>query len=92
MDVKSVFFHEDLDEKIYMEQPKGYEVYRKMPLVCKLNKCLYGLKQSPRKCYKNFDAFMRSQSYDWCYEDSCLYMKKCTDDSYVILNLDILCR
>ena len=84
MDVKTAFLHGDLDKEIYMEQPNGYEVYRKMPLVCKLNKCLYRLKQSPRKCYKNFDTFMRSQSYAKSNEDSCLYMKKCIDDSYGI--------
>ena len=29
-------------------------------------------------------VFMRSQSYDMRNEDSCLYTKKCIDDSYVI--------
>ena len=45
MDVKTAFLHGDLDEEIYMEQPKGFEVYGKIPLVCKLKKRLYGLKQ-----------------------------------------------
>ena len=30
---------------------------------------------------------MRSQSYNRSNEDSCLYMKKCLDDSYLILVL-----
>ena len=67
-----------------MEQPKGYEIHVKMPLVCKIKKSLYGLTQSPQKWYKKFNAFMRSQSYDRSNEDSCLYTKKCLDDSYVI--------
>ena len=37
LDVKTTFLHGDLDEDIYMEQPKGR-------LVCKLKKSLYGLK------------------------------------------------
>ena len=41
MDVKTAFLHGDLDKEIYMEQPKGFEVSRKMPL--------YGLKQCPHK-------------------------------------------
>ena len=41
MDVKTVFLDRDLDEEIYMEQPKGFEVYGKMPLVCKLKKSLW---------------------------------------------------
>ena len=33
MNVKITFFHGDLDEEIYMEQSKGYEVHGKMSLV-----------------------------------------------------------
>ena len=57
---KIAFLHGNLDEEIYVEQPKGFEVYGKMPLICKLKKSLYGLKQSPKKWNKKFDAFMRS--------------------------------
>jgi hypothetical protein len=48
LDVKTSFFHGDLDEEIYMQQPQGYEVKGKENLVCGLNKRLYGLKQAPR--------------------------------------------
>ena len=42
--VKTVFFHGDLYEDIYMFQPQGYVMHRKEQLVCKLKKSLYGLK------------------------------------------------
>ena len=48
IDVKTVFLYGDLDEEIYMNQPDGYKVARKEKMVCKLEKSLYGLKQSPR--------------------------------------------
>jgi hypothetical protein len=48
MDVKTTFLHGDLEEEIYMKQPKGFVVKGKKELVCKLNKSLYGLKKSPR--------------------------------------------
>jgi hypothetical protein len=48
MDVKTTFLHGDLEEEIYMKQPKGFVVKRKKELVCKLKKSLYALKQSPR--------------------------------------------
>ena len=44
MDMKTTFLHGDLEEEIYMKQPKGFAVKGKKEPVCKLNKSLYGLK------------------------------------------------
>lgn len=51
MDMKIAFFHSDLQEKIYMEQPGGFKVNGKENFMCKLKKSLYGLKQAPRQWY-----------------------------------------
>ena len=51
MDAKTTFLHGDLEEEIYMKQPKGFISKGKEELVCKLKKYLYGLKQSPRIWY-----------------------------------------
>ena len=48
LDVKTTFLHGDLEEEIYMQQPKGYEVKGKEKLVCRLKKSLYGIKQASR--------------------------------------------
>lgn len=45
-DIKNTFLNANLTEMIYMRQPKGYEVKEKEQYVLKLNKSLYGLKQS----------------------------------------------
>jgi hypothetical protein len=58
MDVKTMFLHGDLEEEIYMKQPKGFIVKGKKELVCKLKKSLYGLKQSPRMWYQKFDTYI----------------------------------
>ena len=51
MDVKTTFLHGVLEEEIYMKKPEGFMVKGKKELVCRLNKSLYGLKQSPRMWY-----------------------------------------
>jgi hypothetical protein len=48
MDVKTTILHGDLEEKIYMKQPKGFAMKRKKGLVCKMKNSLYGLKKTPR--------------------------------------------
>ena len=60
LDVKTTFLYGDLDEEIFMEQPKGFKVKRKENMVCKLKKSLYGLKQAPQQWPKKFDSFMMS--------------------------------
>jgi hypothetical protein len=47
MDVKSSFLNGDLNEKVYMEQPEGFELSGDPDLVCKIKKHLYEIKQSP---------------------------------------------
>ena len=48
LDVKMAFLQGNLEENIYMSQPKGFIVQGQESLVCKLRKSLYGLKQVPR--------------------------------------------
>ena len=49
LNVKTAFFHGDLEEDIYMSQPEGFIVQGQESLVYKLRKSLYGLKQVPRQ-------------------------------------------
>ena len=48
LDVKTMFLHGDLEEEIYIMQPKGFMIVSKKSFKCKLKKILYGLKQAPR--------------------------------------------
>jgi Reverse transcriptase (RNA-dependent DNA polymerase) len=47
MDVKNTFLQGMLEEEIYMAPPLGYIQQGNSNLVCKLEKSIYGLKQSP---------------------------------------------
>ena len=87
LDVKTAFLHGNLEEKIYMSQPHGFEVASKENWVCKLKKSLYGLKQSPRQWYKQFDRFMIGQKYTRSQFDHCVYLHRLSDGSYIYLLL-----
>ena len=50
IDIKTAYLYGDLDEEIYMEAPKGYDVPHKHVLW--LKKALYGLKQASRQWYR----------------------------------------
>ena len=44
MDVKTVFFNEELDKEIYIDQPTDFVVEDEEHKVCKLQQSIYSLK------------------------------------------------
>ena len=75
MDVKTAFLNGDLEEKVYMAQPKGFIVEGKEHKECHLKKSIYGLKQSSRQWYLKFHETIRKFGFHENVEDNCVYAK-----------------
>ena len=75
MDVKTAFLNGNLEEKVYMDQPQGFETTEKESLVCKLKKSIYGLKQASRKWYLKFNNTILSYGFVENTVNKCIYMK-----------------
>ena len=56
MDVKTTFLNGNLDENVYMAQPKGFVVKGKKRMGCHLKKSIYELKQASRQWYLKFES------------------------------------
>jgi hypothetical protein len=61
MDVKSAFLNGNLEEEVYIEQPKGFQLNNKRYYVFKLKKSLYRLKEAPRDWYARLDSYLQKQ-------------------------------
>ncbi|GKC92426.1 retrovirus-related pol polyprotein from transposon TNT 1-94 [Tanacetum coccineum] len=58
MDVKTAFLNGDLQEEVFVSQPKGFEDPDNPTHVYRLKKALYGLKQAPRVWYDTLSKFL----------------------------------
>ena len=76
MDVKTAFLNGELKETVYMKQPPGMEEEGKENWVCKVNRSIYGLKQSPRQWNTMFDQKLKEMGFEQSIKDPCLYVKK----------------
>ncbi|XP_055632900.1 uncharacterized protein LOC129773324 [Toxorhynchites rutilus septentrionalis] len=84
VDVKKVG---KLEEPIYMKQPEGYTTGNS-DTVCLLKKSLYGLKQSARVWNQRIDDVFRRMGFVASIADSCLYVRRRTSATCVLLYVD----
>ena len=75
MDVKTAFLNGDLEENVYMAQPKGFVMEGKERMGCRLKKSIYGLKQASRQWYLKFNQTIRNFRFKENVEDNCVYAK-----------------
>ena len=73
MDVKTVFLNRNLEEEVCMIQPEGYTSKEFPEKVCRLQRSIYGLKQTSRSWNMRFAEAIRSDDLIKNEEEPCVY-------------------
>jgi hypothetical protein len=72
-----------------MKQPNGFVGKGKKYLVCNMKRSLYGLNQSPRMWYQNFDTYILGLCFTRRKVDHYVYFKLVGDHFiYVVIYVD----
>ena len=74
VDVTTAFLNGELEEEVYMKQPKGFVAKGQEHLVCKLKRSIYGLKQSPRCWNSALDSQLKKMGFVQTASDPCIYI------------------
>jgi hypothetical protein len=75
MDVKSAFLNGILQEKVYVEQPKGFQDPHHPHHVYKLKKVLYGLEQAPWAWYERLTTYLLTKGFTRGQADHSLFIR-----------------
>ena len=73
MDVKTALLNGMIEEKVYIEKPKGFEIFSGESHVCRLKRALYGLKQAPRAWYSQIDSYFTGLGFTKSEADANLH-------------------
>ena len=73
MDVETAFLKGRVKSEVYVKQPIGYNDKREK--VLKLEKALYGLRESPRAWYECFNEYVKGLNFKKSESDYCQYYK-----------------
>ena len=75
IDVKITFLNGDLEEDVYVDQPRGFSMEGESQMVCKLKTSINGLKQAFRQWYIKFNTIIISFGFKENTIDRCIYQK-----------------
>ncbi|GJR80718.1 putative ribonuclease H-like domain-containing protein [Tanacetum coccineum] len=84
LDVKSAFLYGEIEEEVYVTQPKGFEDPYFPKHVYRVVKALYGLHQAPRAWYARLSAFLLQHNYRRGTIDKTLFIKKDSRDILLV--------
>jgi Reverse transcriptase (RNA-dependent DNA polymerase) len=83
-DINGAYLNAWITDTIYMRQPKGYETPGKEHQVCRLNRVIYGLKQSRCKWYKTFSAIMYKFRFTCCETEHAVFYQYTGQDTLIV--------
>jgi hypothetical protein len=75
IDIKTAFLYGHLEEDIFMEQPEGFITPGQENKVCRLHKCIYGLKQASHVWGNLFMDFIEQHGFKKSDADPCLFFR-----------------
>ena len=84
-DIPSAYLHASLEEEVYLRTPIAVKVPDGHTI--KLQRSLYGLKQSGREWYKKISSFLTSKGYSKHPHSDCLFIKHTSAGEWIIILL-----
>ncbi|PKU68032.1 Retrovirus-related Pol polyprotein from transposon TNT 1-94 [Dendrobium catenatum] len=89
LDVANAFLHGDINDTVYMRQPKGFEDSSNPNYVCCLKKAIYGLRQAPRQWYTTFTNYLIQIGFSHSQADpSLLILQRRHVQIYLLVYVD----
>lgn len=87
--LETIFFHGELIEEVYMQQPQAFFDAQYLHYACKLYKSLYGLKQAPRVWFECFTFHLLTLGFVASLPYSPLFVRAVDGSiTYLLLYMD----
>ena len=85
IDIHNAFLHGQLSEDVFMAQPPRYQHPSYPTHVCKLNKAIYGLKQTPQAWFSRLSSWLLQLGFYGSLSDTSLFIYKSKSFTMFIL-------
>lgn len=90
IDIRTAYLNSEVDEEIYVHQPKGFIATGNEKSVCRLNKAVYGLKQGARQWDLKLNESLKSLNFVTSVSQPCVFINKCDHNHMVGADVDDL--
>ena len=85
IDVKAAFLYGELDEELYMEQPKGFQVKSSKRLIFRLKRAIYRLKQAAKQWWITLTKSMAKLRFRRAVSDSGVFILTSSEGPSIIV-------